>query len=93
MELTKLQRIGIGYLLLQAKEMNPWMKQGTIKFSKNYKGKFINMMVKEYRTEYRFVFTLNDDENISENIVYEYIYDSTNNFFRIVTMEERNGVA
>ena len=93
MELTNLQRIGISFLLLQAKEMNPWLHQGTIKFSKNDKGKFINMFVKEYRTEHRFVFTLKMEENISDNIVYEYLYDTTNNFFRITTVEERNGIA
>ena len=93
MELTNLQRIGISYLLLQAREMNPWIRQGTIRFEHLPQSTVINMYVKEYHTKHEFVFSLKENENVSDNIIYEYLYDTTNNFFRITTVEERDGVA
>ena len=93
MELTNLQRLGISYLLLQTKEFNPWVQRGIIRFVPNEKSKTINMCVREYRSDKEFVFSLKDDEEISGTIIYEYTYDSYNNYFRIVTIEERGYTA
>ena len=86
MELTKLQRLGISKLMEDLRKHNPFVNDGTISFVNNRDGEFTNMYVKD-RMGYEFVYTL-VNENIDDNIEYQYSYDGVNNIYHIVTISD-----
>lgn len=84
MELTKLQKMGISSLLMDAKHHNPFMYKGTIKFKTNHDGRFTNMFVDvTHNVELHFMFTLEESENIDTSIEYEFDYNSAYKCFTI----------
>lgn len=84
MELTKLQKLGISSLLLDAKQHNPFMYDGIITFKTNRDGRYTNMYVDvKHNVELHFMYTLEDVENIDTTIQYEFIYNSIYKVFNI----------
>ena len=92
MELTKLQRIGISHLMLEIKKHNPFLNNGRLIFVNNRNGEFTNMFIRENKTNFEFMITLSKEELINDNIQYEYLYDSLNDFFRIIAVEEKTKI-
>lgn len=86
MELTKLQRLGISKLLEDLRMQNPFVNDGTIEFVNNPSGTYSNMYVND-RLGYKFQYTLMD-ENIDDNVKYQYSFDGANNIYHIVTIED-----
>ena len=84
MELTKLQRLGISSLLLDLRNVNNVIQNGTITF--NDETGIMIMIVKDYKG-YRYSYTIEKVENIDTTFEYEYGYDIVNNIFRIITIK------
>ena len=89
MTLTKLQRIGISTLMVNAREhgMNG-MNNGWIRFHHNVMGQFITMTVYCEINYEPFVlsFTLEERENI-DNDIYDFQYDPKLNCYHIIDIE------
>lgn len=92
MELTKLQRIGISHLMKEIKKHNSFLNNGRLIFVNNRNGEFTNMFIRENKTNFEFMMTLSKEELIDDEIQYEYLYDSLNDFFRIIAVEERTKI-
>ena len=86
MELTKLQRLGLSKLFEDLRKHNPFVNDGTIEFVNNPSGEFTNMYVND-RLGYKFQYTLTN-ENIDDNIKYQYSFDGVQNMYHIVTIED-----
>lgn len=84
--LTKLQRLGISYLLSEYanKRMSDLEKGGIIRFMTNYLGKFTDMYVYIRNDKYpTIVCTFEMKEEINDRVEYEFDYDSEIKMFRV----------
>lgn len=102
--LTKLQRLGISWLLkehaINVVDGRQLYEGGTITFVHNEHGKWYNMYVNVkqkitfqngqimYRSKELMVMTLEETENIDTHIRYNYEYDHINNMFHITEIEQ-----
>ena len=90
-KLTNLQRLGISLLLLKVYEHDKSIdKGGLIDFKTDTNAKFINIYFRCYNNK-RYTFTLQVDENIDDTLEYRVKYDSDNNIFRIIDMDDVMG--
>ena len=84
--LTKLQRLGISYLLSEyAHKHNTDLKKGgTIRFMTNYLGEFTNMFVRIKNEKYPVIeCTFEFKEEINDRVEYEFDYDYDIQMFRV----------
>lgn len=84
--LTKLQRLGISYLLSEYanRHMSDLKKGGTIRFMTNYLGEFTNMFVHIKNDKYPVIeSTFDMKEEINDRVEYEFDYDPEIKMFRI----------
>ena len=89
--LTKLQRVGISYLLNEYAQhiSRDVYKGGKIYFINNYLGNFTNMFVRiTGEREPIITMTFEMKEEINDRITYEFIYDDKNLIFQIIEMGE-----
>lgn len=89
MTLTKLQRIGISTLMINARTYGlENMNGGWVKFHHNVMGQFIEMTVyyKVNNEQYLLSFTLEERENIDDDI-YDFQYDPKLNCYHIIDIE------
>lgn len=86
MELTKLQKLGIGHILTDLRKWNQFIKTGEIRFidSRNYA--YVTMVVND-DTGVFYQYTLSKQERIDDNIKYR--YSETIDGFDIYPVESR----
>ena len=90
-KLTNLQRIGISFLLLQIYVKETSIdKGGLLNFKRDNNSKFINMYYRCYNNK-RYVFTLQINENIDDEIEYRVKFDNEYKMFRIIDMDDVKG--
>lgn len=89
--LTNLQRLGISFLILQIYTHEPSVdKGGLLDFKRDTNSKFINVYYRCYNNK-RYVFTVQMDENIDDEIEYRVKFDKENTIFRIIDMDDVKG--
>lgn len=91
--LTKLQRLGISYLLSEFANKSTFdlKRGGTIRFMTNYLGQFTNMFVRIKNDKYPVIeSTFDMKEEINDRVEYEFDYDPKINMFRIYEKGEES---
>lgn len=84
--LTKLQRLGISYLLTEyaSKHITDLKNGGTIYFINNYVGDYVTMYARVKNQKYPIIeCVLEMKEEINSRVEYEFDYDSDIRMFRI----------
>ena len=90
-KLTNLQRIGISFLLLQIYVKETSIdKGGLLNFKQSNNGNFITVYYRCYNNK-RYVFTLQANENIDDEIEYRVKFDYENKMFRIIDIDDVKG--
>ena len=90
-KLTNLQRLGISFLILQLYAYDSSVdKGGLLNFKRNNNSNFINVYYRCYNNK-RYMFTLQINENIDEEIEYRVKFDSENKMFWIIDMDDVKG--
>ena len=88
--LTNLQRLGISQVLVNLRETTGEMsinKGGLLKFKHLIKSELYNAYYMCYNDK-RYIFTLYEDENINPEYEYVVKYDSHENIFHVINIED-----
>ena len=89
--LTNLQRLGISFLILQIYAYDSSVdKGGLLDFKRDNNSKFINVYYRCYNNK-RYVFTVQANENIDDEIEYRVKFDNENKMFRIIDIDDVKG--
>lgn len=93
MELTKLQKLGISYIILDLMHRtgNMFLKHGgEIEFKNNPKNQTLDMWLYPYAEDGRiFHYTLEINEHIDDSIFYRFKYDDTDKLFMISMVPQK----
>lgn len=83
-KLTKLQCLGISYLLMESAIIdNNLYKGGIITFTNNYLSNTVNMYITNNYNKKVYVFSVEMEECIDDRKVYQFEYEQTSLMFRI----------
>ena len=87
MELTKLQKVGIAYILMDLHHNDPTLKCGTIVFTIGFNNDLIHMnIIKDGKDiDDGIVIVLGKEENIDVTNRYEFNYTPVGKYFQIKT--------